>query len=167
MTCAHANDGLCLVSTALAGTHVPLDERACSVCVCKHPQFVNEVTYGRAIYTLRMEGRDYLPLLKQHQQKHLAASKPNRIKPISTERAAELRARVVEKTERNRRLLGWIDLLKRPSEKLGDATLRLAQDATGRDIAISLTRLLSRYACKHKNAVEAMNRIDYRRQGKP
>lgn len=55
--CEHEVNGLCMVSTELAGLEVPVASDACDACKkCERPQTVNHVTASKAIYTIRNNG---------------------------------------------------------------------------------------------------------------
>ena len=54
MTCPHNSEGTCLISSVLANTPVPIDDKACEACMLTdHPAELNSVTCGRAIWQLR------------------------------------------------------------------------------------------------------------------
>lgn len=56
--CEHCKNGLCLISTELAGQGVAAAEDACQACVAsKSPKSVNRVTISKAIYTLHLHGK--------------------------------------------------------------------------------------------------------------
>lgn len=55
--CEHSHDGLCLISTSLAGLPVVLAEDACAACKRQDsPMTFNRVTCSKAIYVLRRSG---------------------------------------------------------------------------------------------------------------
>lgn len=63
ISCPHKQQGLCLVSTRLAGIPVPLAEDACRACFLQaSPREVNRVTCSKAIYSRRQAG---LPVLQE------------------------------------------------------------------------------------------------------
>lgn len=58
MGCEHLKNGLCLISTNIAGIDVPAAEDACLACQQqKNPMAVNHVTSSKAIYTLHLAGK--------------------------------------------------------------------------------------------------------------
>lgn len=62
--CQHFRDGLCAISTHMAGMDVPAAEDACAACM-KEPQPMqrNHVTCSKAIYTLIMSQKPVPPTL--------------------------------------------------------------------------------------------------------
>ncbi len=55
--CPHKQDGLCQISTNLAGIPVPLADDACAACVLqKNPRTINRVTCSKAIHVQSISG---------------------------------------------------------------------------------------------------------------
>jgi hypothetical protein len=55
--CPHSRDGLCQISTNLAGLPVPLAEDACNACQLQpNPRAVNRVTCSKAIHARTLAG---------------------------------------------------------------------------------------------------------------
>ncbi len=55
--CPHSRDGLCQISTNLAGLPVPLAEDACNACqLQQNPRAVNRVTCSKAIHARTLAG---------------------------------------------------------------------------------------------------------------
>lgn len=55
--CPHSRDGLCQISTNLAGLPVPLAEDACNACQSQqNPRTVNRVTCSKAIHARTLAG---------------------------------------------------------------------------------------------------------------
>jgi hypothetical protein len=155
MTCSHAQDGICLISTALAGTHVPLDDKACAACHRSHPQFVNEVTFSRAVHQLRKNGKSYQSLLSQYNEKYTKKQREPKKLP--------LREKVLARVRRHSHMANWLRFFRLPEDVgLGDTVSRLVeQSATSkkRMLEMELRQFAKKYACKLPEAVNEMNQV--------
>jgi hypothetical protein len=155
MDCRHAQDGICLISTALAGMHTPLDERACGACSRSHPQFVNEVTLSRAVYILKKNGRSYHSLLNQYNEKYT--------KPKSRVKVPPLRERVLARVRRHSHVENWLRLFRLPEDiGLGDTVFRLIEKCARTkklDLEVELRSFSGKYACKLTDARREMNNV--------
>lgn len=58
MSCPHLKNGLCQISTKLAGIDVPAAKDACAACLLqKNPMAINHVTSSKAVSTLLLAGK--------------------------------------------------------------------------------------------------------------
>jgi len=155
MTCPHSQDGICLISTALAGTHVPLDDKACTACARQHPQFVNEVTFSKAIHQLKKNGKSYQSLLNQYNEKYTKKQREPKKLP--------LREKVLARVRRHSHVANWLRFFRLPEDVgLGDTVSRLVDQCSAskkRMLEMELRSFAKKYACKLPEATREMNRV--------
>lgn len=74
--CPHLKDGVCMISTALAGMKVPAAADACAACARNEkPKQANRITYSKAVYTLYKSGKP-IPKKLTEKLRTMAGSAP-------------------------------------------------------------------------------------------
>ena len=165
MTCPHAVDDYCEISTAIAGgLPVLLNQAACQACAKHHPVFENPVTVSRAAGALRRAGREDEGrviadrMMAPEQSQGSGRERVSINVPVENLTREERRARVEQRTAHRRRLIDWVMSCRQDGERgLGDVLVRMIKQARGKEIRADLRRLLKTCACREADAVGRLN----------